>query len=113
MEYEIVAEGDIRVDVSSFFEVFPDPLAKTWKELQYLIQAKVRNISYYPLQYPDKGNLLRGGRMASTPWHTKQGINAINTTSGTAGTSATQLKNSAIELAITKNQSKKIPYAAT
>ena len=110
MEYEIVAEGDIRVDVSSFFEVFPDPLAKTWDELQYLIQAKIRNINYFPMQYPENGHLVKEEDVWLNSLSYEARINAINTTSGTAGTSATQLKNSAIELSYYEKPSKKHPY---
>lgn len=110
MEYQIVAEGDIRIDVASYFEIFPDPLAKDWSELQYLIQAKIRNINYFPLQYPDRGSLVKEEDVWLNSLAYEARINALNTTTGTAGTSATQLKNSAIELSYYERPSVKHPY---
>lgn len=109
-EYKIVAEGDIRVDVASYFEVFPDPLAKSMEELQYLIQAKIRNIDYFPMHYPEKGHLVKPEDVWLNALAYESRINSINTTSGTAGSSATQLKNSAIELSYYEKPSKKHPF---
>jgi hypothetical protein len=108
--YKIVAEGDIRVDVCSYFEIFPDPLAKTWEECQYLIKAKIRPMSYFPDQYPDRGQLVKEEDCWLNSLAYEARINSINTTSGTAGAPATQLKNSAIEISYYEKPSKKHPY---
>lgn len=110
MEYDIVAEGDMRVDVASYFEVFPDPMAKNWEELQYLVQAKIRNVDYYPMQYAENGHLVKAEDVWLNSLSYEARINAINTVSGTAGTSATQMKNSAIEISYYEKPSKKHPY---
>lgn len=106
-EYKIVAEGDIRVDVASYFEMFPDPLAKSWEELQRLAQAKVRLIDYFPMQYPDKGHLVKAEDVWLNSLVYESRINSINTTTGS---SSTQIKNSAIEISYYEKPSKKHPY---
>lgn len=95
--YEIVAEGDIRVDVCSFFEVFPDPLAKSWDEVRYVIQAKVRPLEYFQSQYPERGHLVKEEECWLNSLTYEQRINSINTTTG-AGAISNQMKNSAIEM---------------
>lgn len=108
-EYEIVAEGDIRVDVCSFFEVFPDPLAKSWDEIRYLLQAKIRPIDYFANQYPDKGHLVKEEDCWLNSLTYEQRINSINTTTG-AGSVSSQMKNSAIEISYYEKASNKHPY---
>jgi hypothetical protein len=107
-EYKIVAEGDIRVDVCSFFEIFPDPLAKSWDECQHVTQAKIRPISYFPQQFPETGHLVKEEDCWLNSLAYESRINSINTTSGTAG--ASQQKNSAIEISYYEKPSAKHPY---
>lgn len=108
--YEIVAEGDIRVDVCSFFEIFPDPLAKSWDELQNLIQAKIRPLSYFKTQYPEKGDLVKEEDCWLTSLQYENRINSMNTVSGSTATSTQQLKNSAIEISYYEKPSGQHPY---
>lgn len=108
--YDLQAEGDIRADVCSFFEIFPDPYAKSWDELQYLIQAKIRPIPYFATQYPDRGNLVKEEDCWLNSLTYESRINSLNTTTGTAGNSASQLKNSAIEISYYEKPSVKHPY---
>ncbi len=107
--YEIVAEGDMRVDVCSFFEVFPDPLAKSWDEVRYVIQAKIRPIDYFTDKYPEKGHLVKEEDCWLNSLTYEQRINSINTTSGSGANSAA-LKNSAIEISFYEKPSAKHPY---
>lgn len=109
-EYDIVAEGDIRVEVKSFFQIFPDPLAKTWDELNHLVEANIRPLSYFTQQYPERGHLVKEEDCWLNSLAYEARINSINTTSGTAGAPATQLKNSAIEILYMEKPSKKHPY---
>ncbi len=109
-EYKIVAEGEIRVDVASFFEIFPDPYAKCWEELQFLLQAKIRPIGYFQTQYPDRGGLVKEEDCWLNSLVYESRINSLNTTTGTAGNSASQLKNSAIEISYYEKPSTKHPY---
>lgn len=107
--YDIVNEGDIRVDVCSFFEVFPDPLAKSWDEIRYIIQAKIRPIEYFATQYPEKGHLVKEEDCWLNSLTYEMRINSINTTTG-AGSVSSQMKNSAIEISYYEKPTKKHPY---
>lgn len=109
-EYEIVSEGDMRVDVCSFFEIYPDPLAKDWDELQYLIQAKVRPLTYFPQHFPERGDLVKEEDCWLNSLVMESRINSITTATGASGSNANQTKNSAIELSYYEKASKKHPY---
>lgn len=110
MEYKIVAEGDIRVDVCSFFEIYPDQYAKSWDECNDLIQAKIRPLNYFPQQYPERGHLVKAEDCWINSLTYEQRINSLNTFTGTAGGSAAQLKDSAIEISFYEKPSTKHPY---
>jgi len=109
-EYKIVAEGDIRVDVCSFFEIFPDPYAKGWDDNQTLIQAKIKKLDYFRDHFPDNGHLVKEEDCWLNSLAYESRINSINTTTGTAGSPATQLKDSAIEISYYERPSNKHPY---
>lgn len=108
-EYEVVAEGDIRVDVCSFFEVYPDELAKSWDELKDIIQAKIRPVDYFPDQYPEKGKLVKAEDCWLNSLQYEARINSMNTANGSSGTNQS-LKNSAIEISYYERPSSKHPY---
>ncbi len=110
MEYEIVAEGDIRIDVKSFFQIFPDPLAKSAEDAMHYIEAAIRPMDYFPSQYPETGHLVKEEDCWLNSLAYEARVNSINVVSGTAGGSATQLKNSAIEISYMEKPSKKHPY---
>lgn len=107
--YEMVNEGDIRVDVCSFFEIFPDPKAKNWDELTYYTRAKIRPLSYFVDQYPERGHLVKEEECWLNSLQYEARVNTMNTVNGSSGTS-TQIKNSAIEVAYFEKPSKKHPY---
>ena len=52
-------EGEITVDPVSAFEIFPDPLATTLDDAQWLVQAKVRKLDYFKTRYPERGGLVK------------------------------------------------------
>jgi hypothetical protein len=108
--YDVVSEGDIRVDVCSFFEIFPDPYAKGWDDNHSLIQAKIRKIDYFKDHFPETGHLVKEEDCWLNSLAYESRINSINTTTGTAGSPATQLKDSAIEISYYEKPSKKHPY---
>lgn len=108
-EYELVAEGDIRVDVCSFFEVFPDPLAMYWGECKSIIQAKIRPLSYFKDHYPERGHLVKEEDCWLNSLQYEARINALNTQTGASGMSTNQLKDSAIERVYYEKPSKKHP----
>ncbi len=107
--YTLVAEGDIRVDICSFFEVFPEALAKYWVELNYLTQAKARPVSYFPDQYGEMGRLVQAEDVWLNSLQYEARINSLNTTTGSAGSPAQAMKNSAIECSYYEKPSKKHP----
>lgn len=107
-DYEIIAEGEIRVDIKSFFNVFPDPLAKDWDELRYLTEANIRPLEYFD-KY-DRGYLVKEEDCWLNSLSYELRINSLNTTTGSSGAPTAQLKNSAIECSYYEKPSKKHPY---
>jgi len=62
--------GDIDEIVVPPFEVYPDPSARDWKEVTWLIHAKDRPLSYIQAKYGKRGYLVEGRiqRSDSTNW---------------------------------------------
>ncbi len=108
--YKIVAEGDIRVDVKSFFQIYPDPLAKSSEDLQHYVETNIRPIAYFAAQFPDRGHLVKPEDCWLNSLAMEARINSMNTQSGAAGTSSIQMKNSAIEMCYYEKPSNKHPY---
>lgn len=106
---EMVYEGDIRSDVISAFEVFPDPLATDFSELNWLCHAKVRRLDYFRSQYPERGHLVKeeGAWLLSAQY--EQRVNSLNNLNGSQGSPASQMKNCAIEIAYYEKRSNKHP----
>lgn len=107
--YDLVAEGDIRVDVCSFFECFPDPLAMYWSECKSMVQAKIRPLSYFKDHYPERGHMVKEEDCWLNSLQYEARINALNTQTGASGMNQNQIKDSAIERAYYENPSKKHP----
>lgn len=102
--------GEIRVDVVSAFEVFPDPLAKTFDELTWIAHCKVRTLDYFKQQYGEKGALVKpeGPWLLSAQYEAR--INTLNSIGPSAGGSLQeQMKNAAIEIAYYEKKSTKHP----
>lgn len=89
--------GDVRIDVVSAFEIFPDLLAKSQDECTSLVHAKIRPISYFRTHYPERGHLVKpeGVWLQSLDYESR--INSFNAQTGT-GSGNNFVKNSAIEL---------------
>lgn len=106
---EMIYEGDIRNDVISAFEVFPDPLAKEFDDLTWLCHAKIRKLDYFRSHYPERGNLVKeeGAWLLSTQYEAR--INSLNSVNGAQAPISTQTKNTAIELAYYEKRSKHHP----
>lgn len=102
-------EGDLRADVVSAFEVYPDPLAKDFDDLTWLIHAKVKKLDYFRTHYPDRGHLVReeGSWLLSAQY--EQRINAMSNVSGQAGSDQGATKNTALEIAYYEKRSNKHP----
>jgi len=108
-EYDVVAEGDLRADVCSFFEIFPDPLAKSWDELRYLTQAKIRPIDYFRNQY-ERGELVKSEDCWLNSLSYEMRINSLTSSAGAMSAPQSQMKDSAIECSYYERSSKSHPY---
>lgn len=103
--------GDVRIDVCSSFEIFPDPIAKTLEEASWVIQAKIRPLEYFRTHYPERGHLVKeeGVWLLSTQYEMR--INSMtslvgpNTSTGTGQ----EIRYSAIELSYYEKKSLKHP----
>lgn len=100
-EGEVVGnEGQVRVDVGSAFEYFPDPLAKSFDEIAWIARAKIRRLDYFVQRYGEKGKLVKpeGAWLLSVQYEAR--INSLNSV-GLTGTSSPQeqeMANAAIEM---------------
>jgi hypothetical protein len=47
-----IAQGDIAVEVMSVFEMFPDPLATSMDDIEWMVEEKVRSVEYVKRRYP-------------------------------------------------------------
>ncbi len=61
---EEVAQGDIAVEVMSVFEMFPDPLATSMEDIEWMVEEKVRSVEYVRRRYP---NTFDGEPFEPTP----------------------------------------------
>lgn len=102
-------DGDIKIDIVSAFEMFPDPLAKTLDECSYITQAKVRKLDYFRTHYPGIGDAVKeeGAWLLSTQY--EQRINTLSTVGPASSGTNEQMKNAAIELSYYEKKSKKYP----
>lgn len=99
--------GDIRIDVVSAFEVFPDDLAKSFDELTYLTHARIRPLHYFRDQYGEAGEQV----MAEDVWLTSlQYEYRANNSNAISGEDGLLVKNSAIELSYYEKPSYKNPF---
>lgn len=103
-------EGDVRVDIVSPFEMFVDPLAKRLEDAQWVIQAKVRKLDYFKLQYPGKGDQVKEEDAWLLSAQYEQRINSINARGPSQGGSLIDfVKNSALELAMYERRTREYP----
>ncbi len=100
MTNEMSHEGDVRADVVSPFEIFPDPLAKSMEEVlqSWLIQCKVRKLDYFKTHYPEKGDQVKAEEAWLLSANYEQRINSLNSRGPAQGGMQEQMKNSAIEM---------------
>lgn len=101
-------EGEVRVDVVSAFEVFPDPLAQTLEEAAYLIQAKIRPLEYFRSHY-ERGELVEPEDMWLQSLQYESRINSANGYTAGGGQASGMAKNSAIEISYYERPSMKRP----
>lgn len=102
-------EGDIRVDVVSPFEVFPDPLAKTLDGARFLVQAKVRHLDYFRNQYGEEGEKVKAEEIWLQSSQYEQRINNMGAYGPSNSVGTENIKNAAIELSYYEKRSPKHP----
>jgi len=102
-------EGEITVDPVSAFEIFPDPLATTLDDAQWLVQAKVRKLDYFKTRYPERGGLVKeeGAWLLSVQY--EQRIQTMSTVGMGSASNQMQMQNAAIELSYYEKRSRKHP----
>ncbi len=90
-------EGDVRIDVISPFEIFPDPTAKSFDEAQFFIRAKVRPLSYFKSHFGEKGAEVKAEATWLLSNQFESRINSMNTRGPSAGSDDGN-NNTAVEL---------------
>lgn len=105
---QVEYEGDIGFDVCSPLEIYVDPLARNVQDAQWLIQAKVRKISYFRNQYGEQGARVKQEGAWLTSIQNLIKINNMSSKQG-GGQFADEMKDAAIEIAYYEKASKKYP----
>lgn len=102
-------EGDVRIEILNCLEVFPDPLAKSLDDAQWVIKAKVRKLDYFKERYPERGDAVKeeGVWLLSSLYDLK--ANALTSVGIAGANTSEQMKNSAIELVYYERRSKEYP----
>lgn len=100
-------EGDIRIDIKSAFQIYPDTLATTLDECSSLIEVNVRKLEYFRTTYPEKGHLVKeeGPSLLSVQYQLR--VNSL--ASGTQGNAEESMKNAAIEKIYYEKKSRDYP----
>lgn len=101
-------EGDVAFTVHSALEIFCDPLAKSYDEMQWLIHAKVRKIQYFREHYPERGQLVEQEGAWLLSIQNELRINNMTARGQSDGTFGV-MKDAAIELALYEAPSRKYP----
>lgn len=103
-------EGDVNCEVTSPFEIFPNPDAKSFEELKrsWLIHCKTRKLDYFKDRYPEKGHLVKEEGVWLLSLQYENRINTMNTRGPSSGVQD-QVKNSAIEMVKYEARSRDYP----
>lgn len=104
---EMVSEGDLRLDIVSAFEVFPDPMAKDLDECQWVVHARVRKLDYFRQHYQEKGDLVKEEDVWLLSAQYQQRINSLNVRGQGQTGAQIMLKNCAIEMIYYERKSRK------
>lgn len=102
-------EGEVSCQIVSPFEVFPDPMAKTLDECQWIIHAKVRKLDYFKTRYPSKGELVKQEPTWLLSLQYDQRINSLNARGPSQGGMTDIMEGCATELIKYERPSKKYP----
>ena len=106
--YHLVTEGDIRVGVSNFFEMFTDPLAKRWMDVDRIIEAKLRPLRYFR-DYYGNGHLIKAEDAWLNSLSYELKLPSFSNQSAAMGMNIEAMKNSAIEISYMEAPSKRHP----
>lgn len=106
---ELEYTGDVRVDVVSAFEVFPDPLAKTLDDASDIIQATVRKLDYFKMRYGERGAKVKEEDSWLLSLQYEDRIKTINQKGPSNSGLVQSMKGCAIELVKYERRSKDYP----
>lgn len=102
-------EGDVDVEIVSPFEIFPDPLATSVEDARWIIRAKVRNLEYFRMHYPERGHLVKEeGAWLLSVQNEMRIQSMVGQGPAQTGVEA-QMKNAAIEIIYYEKRSKDYP----
>lgn len=102
-------EGDIDIEIVSPFEIFPDPLATSIEDARWVIRAKVRNLEYFRMHYPERGGLVKEeGAWLLSVQNEMRIQSMVGQGPAQTGVDA-QMKNAAIEIIYYEKRSKDYP----
>jgi len=108
MTGEMAYEGDVRADVVSPFEMFPNPMAKNFDDVldSWIIQCKVRPLEYFKTHYPERGEAVK----EESVWlMSLQYENRANSYNARGPSNPDAEKNCAIEMVKYEARSRKYP----
>jgi len=109
MKADYEPEGDLRIELVSPFEIFPDPLATNMREAAWIIRAKARKLEYFRKKYPERGGLVKEEGAWLLSIQNELRINTM-TGQGPATTGAqTQMRDAAIEFTLYERPTKEHP----
>lgn len=104
-------EGEVKFEIASPFEIFPNPMAKNFEEVSqtWLVQAKVRPLDYFRQNYPEKGKFVKeeDAWLLSALYESR--INSLNSRGPSQGGMQEQMRHCAIELIKYEARSQKYP----
>lgn len=100
---ETISAGGVSEEVIPGFEVYLDPMAKTWKQVRYLIHATVKPLGWFDTKFPKTGDsvqadyALGGGTVGYVDSYLRGGsIYGASSVSPTNMLSANLKKNAAV-----------------
>lgn len=110
MSGEFGFEGQVYGQVVSPFEIFPDPLAKSFDDVKktWLIQCRVQKLDYFKSHY-EKGELVKPEDAWLLSAQYEQRINSLNARGPSQGGMQDAMKDSAIEMIKFEARSKEYP----
>lgn len=102
-------EGDIRIEALNALEIFPDPLAKSIEDAQWIIKAKVRKLEYFKDHYKERGDAVKEEQswLLSATYDMK--ANSLTSVGVVGAQTHDQMRDSAIEITYYEKRSKDYP----